>query len=170
MTPPVKLEFFDSATPSSILSGSHALVYINGRFRWSRFDIERMAAVFRTSVLPEASWAMFASEIDIESGAATVFDAVPFVQFRRNHFIPANGISDAKCYVNRGNWGLVAEQFDLHHEEHPLWHVATLDGTRYVEETVNGKVLTPWAVQAFAGADTGSDTSLLYGIYDFHRP
>lgn len=157
------IHFYDSASPQNIPSGVHAQVYING-YAWPVSEIKRMGAVYRTSVLREAYWAQWASEIDIENGAATPDDGLAFVKFRRLHY------NDAKCYVNRSNWLTVAQLFRDAGEHQPLYRVATLDGTTDPTLDLDGETIYPWAVQYYGGENTPYDLSILKGVYDFHKP
>jgi len=159
----MSIHFYDSASPQNIPSGVHAQVYING-YAWPDSEIKRMGAVYRTSVLQEAHWAQWASEIDVENGAATPADALAFVKFRRLHY------DDAKVYVNRSNWLTVAELFRGCDEKQPHYRVATLDGTVDVTLDLDGEKIEPWAVQYYGGENAPYDLSVLKGVYDFHKP
>jgi hypothetical protein len=135
----------------------HAAVAINGGYAWSRAQQDRMAKVFRYSVMREPSWAQWARGLDIENGAALVDDALPFVKERRHL-----GFDDATCYVNRSNWQQVRDTFTAAREPEPLWWVATLDGTQDVEGA--------WAVQYQGGMTSAYDLSVIHGVNNLHRP
>lgn len=150
------IHFYDSASPQNIPSGVHAAVYING-YAWPDEEILRMASVFRVSVLREASFARWASCIDVETAAATPADAVAFCRERREL-----GFNDPKCYVNRSNWSTVKAAIADARLAEPLWWVATLDGTQDIEGA--------WAVQYQGGPTSAFDLSVLKGRNEFHRP
>lgn len=154
------IHFYDSASPGNIPSGVHAAVYING-FAWPVEEILRMGAVKRISVLPQSFWAKYASIIDVETGAATPEDVVPFGEVRLSH-----GWDDPTAYVNRSNWQAVKDRVAEHGSEAlkkciRYW-VATLDGTQDIPGA--------WAVQYFGGLHTAYDLSVLHGKNDFHKP
>lgn len=153
------IHFYDAATPENVPSGVHAAIYVNGRDAWPRSQVDRMAAVFRISVLREASWAKFARCLDIEPGAAEPQDAVPFMGLRLEL-----GFPDGTTYVNRSNRAEVQElcrEAKLKFRGKPWmpfeW-VATLDGT---------DVSDAWAVQL--ETVHGYDYSVLHGINNFHK-
>lgn len=155
------LRFYDSAAPLNVPFGSLAGVYVNG-YAWSPSEVHRMHAVFGISVLPEARWADRARCIDVETGAASPGDVVPFLQYRERL-----GHRDGTVYVNRGSWDAVRADVDqalrdgtLHH--HPRYWVATLDGTT--------RVADEWATQAWGGNDSPYDVSVLHGVHDFTEP
>lgn len=149
------IHFYDAASPGNVPSGVYAAAYVNG-FAWPEVEIRRMSHILRISVRPEAFWAKFASIIDVETGAASPDDVVPFIRERNAH-----GFNDAKAYVNRSNYDQVRSQVDAAGVRCLYW-VATLDGTQQIEGS--------WAVQYQGGQNAPFDVSVLHGINDFHRP
>lgn len=154
------LHFYDSASPRSIPSGVHAGVYING-FAWSKVDKDRMAKIFSISVEREASWADRARCIDIESGAAEIADAVPFVR-QRKHL----GFNDATVYTNRSNREEVGQHLKAAGLTAFEW-CATLDGTVFLPSVAG---LHLWAIQYQGGMQAAFDVSVLLGPDNFHKP
>ena len=149
------IHFYDSAQPGNVPSGVYAAVYING-FAWSQAEIDRMGHVFAISVRPESGYARYARCLDVETGAASPDDVVPFLREREAH-----GHHDGTIYVNRSNWDQCrqgAESAGFH----PYWWVATLDGTMLVADE--------WATQYYGGGDKPYDLSVLHGINNFRRP
>lgn len=149
----MSIHFYDAATPENVPSGVHAAVYING-FVWPESQVQRMAAVRRISVERESHWADLASIIDVEGGAALPEDVVPFLKRRISH-----GWFDGTAYVNRSNYGDVAERVRSAGLMCLYW-VATLDGTMEVDGA--------WAVQYGQGPGQAYDLSVLYGHNYFH--
>lgn len=147
--------FYDAASPENVPSGVYAAVYING-FAWPEAEIRRMRKVIRVSVEREASWAKLARVIDVENGAALPEDVVPFLRERRSL-----GFRDGTAYVNRSNWGDVADRVHSAGFTAFYW-VATLDGTQAVPGA--------WAVQYQGGLTAGFDLSVLHGADTFHKP
>lgn len=150
------LLFYDAANPRNIPSGVHAAVYINGEFKWPQSEIDRMAGVFSVSVEREAYWAQQARCIDVEKGAALPEDVVSFIKERRKHY------DDATAYVNRSNWDAVRNLVAEAHIPQPFYWVSTLDGTTDVPGA--------WAVQDHGGMTSPYDTSILFGVNNFHKP
>ena len=162
--PRTNVFFYDASNPANIASGVHAAYYVNG-YAWPKSEIDRMGAVFGVSVLPESYWAKVARCIDIETGAASVENAVPFIRARRKFLLDTYGHNyndDATCYVNRSNMDAVREAFTVDHLPEPLYWVATLDGTWEVDGA--------WAVQGQGGPTAAYDLSILHGVYNFHKP
>jgi len=149
------IHFYDASTPENVPSGVYAAVYINGQFAWPQEQVKRMERVISISVLPEAHWATMARVLDIETGAASVADLVPFIRARR-----AAGYDDATGYVNRSTLPAAKAAVLAGRETCRFW-VATLDGTQDIDE---------WAVQYQGGQDAPFDLSILRGVNDFHRP
>lgn len=159
-----QLHFYDSANPLNVPSGVYAGVYVNG-FAWPESQVRRMARVFRISVHREAFWAKYARCLDIESGAALPVDLPPFIRERMAH-----GFPDSTAYVNRSNWRQAWEIVKAAKLPEPLWWVSTLDGTQWVELTVNNVVVAkPWAVQ-YLNDNNRFDLSVLHGINNFVKP
>jgi hypothetical protein len=149
------IHFYDAATPQNVPSGVHAAVYVNG-FAWPQSQIDRMAAVRRITVEGGAEWADRASIIDVETGAATPQDVVPFLRRRMSH-----GWNDGTAYVNRSNWQAVKDLVNAAGLPCLYW-VATLDGTQDIPGA--------WAVQYQGGVSAAFDLSVLHGVNHFHRP
>lgn len=158
-----RIHFYDAATPQNVPTGVYAAPYVNG-FAWPENQIKRMGHIFRISVLRDAFWAKYARCIDVETNAALPSDVPGFLRMRLAHHF-----NDGTVYVNRGNWQACYDAVAEAKLPQPLWWVATLDDTMYVELIRDGKVLArPWAVQY---RDVGPyDLSVLYGINNFHRP
>lgn len=146
------IHFYDAATPENVPSGVYAACYING-YAWSEAQRKRMERIFCVSVLPEAYWARFARCIDIERGAATPNDLVPFIKARRLHH------DDATAYVNRSNWETCKMLCADAGIAEPFWWVATLDGT---------DITDAWACQRYGYS--GYDLSVLHGHDNFVKP
>jgi hypothetical protein len=160
------IHFYDAATPQNVPSGVYAGVYVNG-FTWPRSQVERMARVFRISVMRQSFWAKYARCLDMEAGAAVPeIDLVPFIRERKAHHF-----DDATGYVNRSNWLTAIEACHHGGEPEPLWWVATLDGTMIVERPA-GAPPGPgaWAVQYGQGPGQAYDLSVLHGINNLHKP
>lgn len=150
------IHFYDAATPGNVPSGVHAAVYVNGEFAWPPGQKLRMGRIFSVSVLPDPEFARQARCIDVETGAATPEDVVPFARRRWEL-----GFNDATAYVNRSNWPAVRALVDAAGVQCRYW-VATLDGTMQVPGA--------WAVQYQGGENAPYDLSVLYGTNDFVRP
>jgi hypothetical protein len=150
------IHFYDAATPQNVPSGVYAAVYING-YAWPESQIDRMSRVIRVSVHPEAFWAKYARVIDVENGAASPDNVVPFIRERIAH-----GHHDATAYVNRSNWDAVKQLVAAAKlEAWVRYWVATLDGTQDVPGA--------WAVQ-YATINNAYDLSVLHGVNDFSNP
>jgi hypothetical protein len=149
------IHFYDSASPQNIPSGVYAAVNIDGDFAWPEHDIARMARVFRYVVHPTVERARLARGVDIESGDATVEEAMPFLIARHRMF------GDATAYVNRSTLPSLREQVDRAGITVYEW-VATLDGTQ--------NIAGAWAVQYSGGIDARFDLSILHGVNNFHTP
>ena len=154
-----QLHFYDAANPLNVPSGVHAAVYVNG-FAWPESQIDRMAAIFKVSVHRESFWAKYARCIDVENGAALPEDVPGFIWERRAH-----GHNDATAYVNRSNWQRVIDLVEQARQPHPLYWVATLDGTQIVPALAGNSA---WAVQY--ETVHGHDLSILHGINNFTAP
>jgi hypothetical protein len=149
------IHFYDASTPENVPSGVYAAVYINGQFAWPQEQVKRMERVISISVRSEAHWAIMARVLDIERGAASVSDLVPFVRARREL-----GYDDATAYVDREDLPACKAEVAAAGLRCRFW-VATLDGTQDIDE---------WAVQYQGGQDAPYDLSILRGVNDFHRP
>lgn len=160
------IHFYDAANPENVPSGVYAAVYVNG-FAWSQAQQDRMARIFRVSVVPGASWASHARCLDIESGAASPSDLPAFVIERRRL-----GFDDATGYVNRSNWLAAYNACKAAKIAQPLWWVSTLDGTQNVElrDGSGRQIAVAWAVQYQGGMHSGYDLSVLHGVNNFVLP
>lgn len=150
------LHFYDSANPESIPSGVYGAVYINGDFAWDEEDIHRMSRIFKITVDPGAQWAREARCIDIETGDATPWDAIPFLIERHRLY------GDATAYCNRSTWPIVKQLVRAHGGFPVLYWIATLDGTQNVPGA--------WAVQYGGGIHSAFDLSVLRGVNNFVKP
>lgn len=155
------LHFYDSANSRSVPSGVHAGVYINGAFRWSHAEQQRMSGIFSISVLREPGWARLARCIDVEAGAGLPPDVVPFIR-ERAHL----GFDDGTVYTNRSNREQVGNRLADAGLEALEW-CATLDGTISLQP-VRGLKL--WAIQYSGGFHAPFDQSILLGVDNFHKP
>jgi hypothetical protein len=151
------IRFYDSASPKNIPTGVYAAVYVNGRYAWPEADVDRMAKVIRISVGADPAWAAHARCIDVETGAATLEQAMAFVRERRNF-----GYDDATVYCDRSTLVALVEAFEHAKIRPPYWWVATLDQTQ--------DVAGAWAVQYQGGPHAPYDLSVLHGVDNFHRP
>lgn len=149
------IHFYDAATSQNVPSGVYAAFYVNG-FVWAPSEIRRMSRVFGVSVRSDPSYARVARCLDIERGAATVKDLVPFMQERAAH---VGGFHDVVAYVNRSNWDRAKQAVHAAGLPDPHWWVATLDGT---------DIPSAWACQQFG--HPGYDLSVLHGVDNFRRP
>lgn len=95
--------FYDSASPQNIPSGVMASAYVNG-YVWSQAETDRMSRVFHTSVYGESYWAKVARCIDVERGAATPADVVPFFRERAHY-----GHADATVYASLSNMDQIVQ-------------------------------------------------------------
>lgn len=151
------IHFYDAATSQNVPSGVHAAVYADGLYAWSESEVQRMGSVFRISVESAPHWAANARALDVESGAASVGDVVPFIRERmRLHY------DDSTIYVNRSNWDACKRAVKNARLPEPLWWVATLDGTQDVPGA--------WAVQYYGGMRAPYDLSVLHGVNNFRNP
>lgn len=148
------MDFYDSTKPSLMPFGSHALVYVDGRFSVSPTDpaLKRFNAVRWITVLGNYE---DAGAADYEEGNAiygTPGALRTWVQGRASRQLRA------RVYHDRNDTSRVlAELFGLEgHYEH--W-VATLDGNKLSASFLPHM----WGVQYAGGISAGFDTSVLYG-------
>jgi hypothetical protein len=116
-----------------------------------------MHKIFSVSVERSQHWASKARCIDVELGAATPDDVVPFVKQRRDL-----GFDDATVYCNRSTLVAVKQRLKEAHVSGVYLWIATLDGTRDVPGA--------WAVQYQGGVHSAFDLSVLHGVDNFHTP
>ena len=148
------MDFYDSTKPSLMPAGSHALVYLDGRFAVAPSDpaLKRFAAFRWITVL--GNWEG-AGAVDYEAGNqvySTPGALRTYVQGRASRQLRA------RVYHDRSDTSRVlAELFGLEGRyEH--W-VATLDGNKLSASFLPDM----WGVQYAGGVSANYDTSILYG-------
>ena len=148
------MDFYDSAKPGLIPPGSHALVYVDGRYAVAPSDpvLKKFAAV-RGITLAE-NW-RDAGAIDFEPGnyAYEVPGALrAYVQGRLSAGFRA------RVYHDRSRTADVLARLYGLGGRYEHW-VATLDGNKLSADYLPGM----WGVQYAGGVTAGYDTSVLYG-------
>lgn len=157
------IHFYDSASPENIPSGAYAAAYVNG-YVWPPAEIDRMSRVIRTSVEGSAYWARYARVIDVENGAASPDDVIPFFYERARA-----GAHDATVYASLATLqesGIVSN-LNAHGWKNPRLWVAEWDGNPAARPEVDG--VKAWAKQ-YSNVGTRYDLNALYGTNDFLRP
>lgn len=148
------MDFYDSVNPALMPAGSHALVYVDGRYAISPNDprLKKFAAVRWITVL--GNW-QDAGAVDYELGNhvySTPGALRTYVQGRASRQLRA------RVYHNRNDTSRVlAELYGLE-SEYEHW-VATLDGNKLSASFLPNM----WGVQYAGGVTSGYDTSILYG-------
>jgi hypothetical protein len=158
------VEMYDSTEPGNITPDKIVAAYYNGRFAWSRAEINRHPGHILIAVksgLPQQ--AIGARALDIEGFDATPDDAAPFVHMRLAH-----GHTNATLYCNRSNLEEIRRKLSaaglIPGRHYRLW-VATLDGTKTLPDMTG-----VWAIQHTGGPHAPFDISDVHLPHDFTKP